>query len=353
MGVSGAKLLAALSEILDNPDLFIYNFNRLGMEGISIQRIPDAIKGIKGAGIEFHRIASDEFDMYADEIDDDGSQKKKLKSKRKCKVKEKIHHTERTLDDVINLINKLALSDDIKARAIKIYTVIAEAEAKANSKDIATMILRRTGSRDVIAAVVGVCMILDELNPKKIIASTIAVGDGYIRTMRGKVPIPSPEVQLILGADIPYMSGSEEGELCTPDGAAILAVIADEFGGMPEMRIASEGAGFGWRKFKSGVNCVRAYIGQALYSSANETVTKLTTEIFDIAQTELADICQNLKDLGALYCYISPITELSGKDGYKLISVCKDEAADSVATEILNLTPASIVMRTVCSAYTK
>ncbi len=351
MGISGAKLLGALVEIVDNPDLFIYNFNRLGMEGISIQRIPDALKGIKGAEIEFRRRAEEYDDMYADEIDDDGEDEKKSRKKRK--VRECVHHRNRTLDDVIAIIKGLSLDDDIKSKAIDVYNKIAEAEAKVNSKDVRTMVLRRTGSRDVIASVVGVCVALKELNPERVIVSTVAVGNGYVRTSRGKVPVPSPDVQMILGSDIPYMSGSEDGELCTPDGAALLAVIADEFGGMPEMHIAREGAGFGRRNFKTGVNCVRSYIGQALYTPVSETVTELSIGLFDIDENELSDVCKKLRSLDAVCAYTSPITDISGRNGYKLVCICKEEIADSVATEILNFTSVNSVMRSMYGVYKK
>ena len=63
MGVTGNKLLGALMDIMENPDLFVYNFNRIGMDSISMQRMPDAMNGVTGSQIEFQRRASDEFDL--------------------------------------------------------------------------------------------------------------------------------------------------------------------------------------------------------------------------------------------------------------------------------------------------
>lgn len=341
MGATGAKLLGALVDIMENPDLFVYNFNKIGMDGISMQRLPDALNGVTGSQIEFRRRASDGFDPYADEIDADevGEEHKRPR------------HKSRRIYDIEEIINELKVAPEIKERAIKVYDRIAQAAAKTNNRDKETMKMRRTGSRDVIASVVGVCMALDELNPGKVIASTIAVGDGFVHTPRGRMPIPTPEVQMLLEG-VPFTAGTEHGELCTLDGAALIAEIADEFGNIPEMTISKSGAGFGRRTFKSGINCVRAYLGKSLYTAANEAYIALTAEVYGIEKDALAALGKELEEIGIVSAHTVSISDMKGNAGYLVNVTVKNDVADAVATHIMEKAGANRVIRSLVNAYT-
>lgn len=342
MGVTGAKLLGALIDVMENPDLFVYNFNKIGIDGISMQRMPDALNGVTGSQVEFRRRAADELDPYADEIDDD----EEVVYERK-----RHHHRSRTLDDVIELIDDLSINDEVRDRAIQVYEDIAHAAAKSNNKDIDTMKMRRTGTRDVIAAVVGVCMAIDELKADKVIVSTVAVGDGYVHTPRGKMPVPIPEIQALLEG-VPYSAGTESGELCTLEGAALVAEIADEFGNIPEMTISKSGAGFGRRTFKSGVNCVRSYLGKSLFTAAKESYIELSAEVFGIEKSMLYSLGNELKDIGIVSACITDICDISSNAGYNIKVLVNNETADAVATHIMEKTGAKRVTRLMISAYT-
>ena len=341
MGVSGAKLLGALVDILDNPDLFIYNFNKLGIEGIVIQRIPDAMKGITGSSIEFRRKSSSDSDPYADEIDDEDRTEY-----------EPIRRVKRTLDDVKRFINKIKVDDEVKNKAIEIYTNIARAAAKATDNDVEYITMKKTGSRDVIAAIVGVCLAIDELSPERIISSSVAVGEGYARTSRGRLPIPTPEMQLVLG-DTPYINGTEKSELASLDGAALIAYFADEFGGMPEMTVRKSGAGFGRRSFRSGVNCVKASIGEAASCTQGEITSQLCTELFDVSESEISELGRTLCELGAEFVYTTDIKDFKGNSGLLLNCVCKNSQSIIIADEILKRTDAQSVRKVSESVYLK
>ncbi len=340
MGVTGTKLLGALMDIMENPDLFVYNFNKIGMDGISIQRMPDAMNGITGSQIEFQRRASNEFDPYADEIDANEAEEYKQPRRRS-----------RTLYDIEDIISELRIDASVKERAVKVYNRIADAAAKTNNRDKETMKMRRTGSRDVIASIVGVCMAVDELKPGKVIASTIAVGDGYMNTPRGRMPVPTPEVQMLLEG-VPFNAGTEHGELCTLDGAALIAEISDEFGNIPEMTISKSGAGFGRRTFKSGINCVRAYMGKSLYTAANEAYIELSAEIYGIDKDAISALGKELEEIGIVSAHTVAISDMSGNDGCLVRVTVNSDNADAVATHIMEKTGAKRVIRSLVNAYT-
>lgn len=338
MGLTGAKLFGALLELTDNPDLFLRRFNELGFKGLLVEKHQEAAKGVSGTRMEFRKL--DVSNMYADEWDDEDG--------------EAPHHhsapVRRTLEDVKALIEDLPLSGKVRKRALSVYDALAEASAKANHRDIATMILNRTGSRDVIASVVGVCMLVEELEYEQIVASPIAVGSGYAYTSRGNMPIPIPALQELLDG-IPYSAGTEEGEICTLEGAALIKSIADNFGEMPEMTIIRSGAGFGRHSYKSGPNCLKVYFGEIVQTAANAAFTKLEATLYSDSAQALLLAADRLTEAGAVDAYTIPIATLRGGRGFVLRCICPNEKADDVAGEILRNTSAVLVQRSAIAAY--
>lgn len=340
MGASGAKIMGALVDLLENPDKFIYDFNRIGIDGISVRRTPEAIKGISGSQLEFTRTASSKEDPYADEIDDD-------EPVEKIRVK----HVRRNLETVKEMVMGLEVSSRVKEDTIKVYSRIASEAAKVYDKDMNYMTLHRTGSRDVIASVVGVCMLLEMLNPDDIVVSAVSVGSGFTRTTRGRVPVPCAELQRILG-NISYTNGEEESEICSLEGAAILSVFAGRSASMPELTNINRGAGFGIRTYKNGVNCVRAYLGENI-AIAGDPVTELSACIYNTNDDEIINIKKHMLSLGCIDVYTSIITDCDGSFGYNLRCIVAEEKANTVATEIMDRTAAECVYRTNCGIYRK
>lgn len=338
MGVNAVKLFAALIELLENPEGFVRRFNSIGLSGLSLEREQDTVKGVSGVYLNFRRISEDD-DLYADEIDDDGEHVSH-------------HHSRnyRSLDDIKEMIDDLSVSGRVRKRAKNIYDMIAKAYAEANRKNVDELILHRTGSRDTIASIVGVCMLLEDLQCDRIIASPISVGSGYAVTSKGKLPIPVPAIQNILSG-IPYQSGTEEGELCTLDGAALIREVADEFSEMPDITIIRSGVGLGQRKFRTGVNCVKAYLGKIVRASANAAVAVLEAVLYNDTPESLAITAERLNSLGKTEAYTVPITSLKGKAGIVLYCVCDNDCADAAAGEILRNTSARRVRRTGSASY--
>lgn len=341
MGVSGIKLMGALIDLLENPELFIRRFNEIGFDGIRLERHIEASKGVSGSLIKIRKSEKDDSNMYADEIDDDDEAAIKESKSRHSRI-----HVRR-LDEVIGIIDDLPLSGKLRKRAISIYESIAKASSEANGKSIEEVRLNRTGSRDIIASVVGVCMLLEEFDFERIIVSPLATGTGFAMTSKGRMPIPIPALQNLL-KDIPYLAGTEEGEICTLEGAAILKEIAHSFEDMPELSVIRTGAGFGQRSFKHGINCVRAFVGNIINSAANSTVTELEAFLSDDNPASLQLAHERAKNAGAIEFFVMPV---SIQDGFLLKCVCENEYADAVAGEILRNTSAKQVRRQSVATY--
>lgn len=338
MGVSGVKIMGALAELLENPELFVRRFNEIGMSGIRLERQSDVMSGIKGAHMIFRRNDSPA-NIYAAEMDEEEGRTAKS------------HHRHyRSLEQIKELIDDLPLSGKIRKQAIGIYETVADATAAANGKDRDTQPLHRGSSKAEIASVVGACMLFDELNCERVIVSSPAVGSGYAETSRGSLPIPVPALQNILEG-IPYSAGNEKGEICTMEGAAILKAFADSFEDMPELTVLRSGAGFGEGKYKNGVNCVRAYLGKMVRTSANAAVTELEATLWGDSAQSLTLAAERIAAAGATEAYTVPISMLGGAAGVLLKCVCENEDAYEVAAEILRSTSAKLVRRTPQAAY--
>ncbi|MGM9935961.1 MAG: nickel insertion protein, partial [Candidatus Ornithomonoglobus sp.] len=167
---------------------------------------------------------------------------------------------------------------------------------------------------------------------------------------RGRLPIPIPPLQLLLDG-IPFSNGSEEGEICTLEGAAILKYFADSFEDMPEITVKRSGNGLGQREFKSGVNCVRVYLGKVVKSAANKAVAVLESVLYNDNAQSLLLASERLAETGVTEAYTMPIASLTGGNGFVLKCVCPADEADMVAGEILRNTSAQSVRRISAAAY--
>lgn len=338
MGISGAKLLGALISCLERPGQFIGRFNDIGFEGIRMESSETAVRGISGRVIEFKR--SDQGD-YEDEIDDDDERVRRHSHHR---------HVMRTFFDVTELIDELSVSGRVRRRVAAVYKLIAEAAARVHGRDVSEVVLHRTGSRDVIASVVGVFMALEELDYDKIISSPIAVGSGKTRTSMGETDIPIPVIAELLGG-IPSVPGTESFEMCTAEGVAILKIASGSFGDEPSINVKRSGAGFGLREYKNGVNCVRAEIGDIAVTAANAAAVELEAELYGESGAATEYFLSKLLNEGVKDAYTLPVVSAVNGRGVLLRVICEEPAADAAAKCILANTSAMSVRRRGSAVY--
>ncbi|MDD5922923.1 MAG: LarC family nickel insertion protein [Eubacteriales bacterium] len=171
------------------------------------------------------------------------------------------HHHHATPESVAAAIDGLTVSDEVKEKAKDVYQLIAEAEASAHGTDIGLVHYHEVGAMDAVADVVGVSLALSILNPDQILCSPINTGTGMIRCAHGIMPVPAPATAaLLLG--VPTYGDSEDTELCTPTGAALLKYYSEAFGNRPVMNVEKIGYGVGTKDFDEHANCIRAFYGE-------------------------------------------------------------------------------------------
>lgn len=147
------------------------------------------------------------------------------------------HHTHRSLQDVRKIIDMSEESDAAKGIALRIYEVIAAAEAKVHGETIDTVHFHEVGRDRAIANALGIGRAIEALglaaganhvaDAGRIIASDICDGKGFVDCAHGRIPVPVPAVQAIMdecGRKYPALSFKTcpevETEMVTPSGLA-------------------------------------------------------------------------------------------------------------------------------------
>ena len=135
--------------------------------------------------------------------------------------------TTRHLEDVRSIIERGDLPDAIKQRATSVFVRLAECEAKVHGTTVDKIHFHEVGALDAIVDVVGGVSGLHELDIDELYAAPPPLGDGWIDTEHGRMPLPAPAtIELLAAVHAPTRPAPGPGEWLTPTGAALLAELA-------------------------------------------------------------------------------------------------------------------------------
>ncbi|MCM1204893.1 MAG: DUF111 family protein [Bacteroidales bacterium] len=160
-------------------------------------------------------------------------------------------HIHRGIKEIREIIENSSMTEGAKATALNIFTILAEAEAKAHRVPVEEVHFHEVGAVDSIVDIVSVAVCLDNLRITKVVVPELWEGKGTVRCQHGILPIPVPAVANIMQAYHLSVQITEiMGELVTPTGAAIVAAIKTS-GKLPEkFTIKKIGLGAGKRKYE-------------------------------------------------------------------------------------------------------
>jgi len=234
-------------------------------------------------------------------------------------------HTHRHLRDIREVIERSALSAAGKARAVRMFTRLAEAEAAIHGMPVEHVHLHEVGALDSIVDIVGAVFALEWFGAERIVASPLNVGGGMVRTAHGTFPVPAPATLRLLG-DAPVYSSGLQAELLTPTGALVLTEYASAFGPLPAMRVERVGYGAGDRDLPDTPNVVRVVVGTAEAAVAPAPamrVTVMACEIDDMNPQIFGALIDRLLAEGALEVFYQPVQMKKNRPGTLMTVVCR------------------------------
>jgi len=235
----------------------------------------------------------------------------------------------RHLGDIAQILEQSTLDPIVKARALAIFTRLAEAEANVHGSTVAEVHFHEVGALDAIIDIVGVVAGLQALGIEQLYASGAPLGEGWTNSAHGRIPLPAPAtLALLTAAKAPTRPAPGPGELVTPTGAAILAELA--IFQQPQMQLARIGLGAGQKEF-SWPNIARLWLGEAVDSGA---FVQLETNIDDMNPEFYSAVSERLFAAGALDVWTTAIGMKKGRPGI-LLALLAPAAKEGALADIL------------------
>ncbi len=248
----------------------------------------------------------------------------------------------RSYADIKQILASSNLSEICKKKAVVIFHVIAQAEAKVHKVSIDEVHFHEVGAVDSIVDVVGAAICFEYLSKNfgitRVVSSKIELGGGVVKCDHGYLNVPAPAVCEIL-KDVPVSLGRANFEMTTPTGAAILKACADEFVGEINFKIEKVAYGAGEKNAPNFANALRAMICD-VDESQNLVQKMISTNIDDMDAESFAFACEILRENGALDVFSHSIYMKKGRIGFELNVLCKDEDAKKLKELIFTHTTA-------------
>lgn len=331
MGAAGDMLMAALSDLLPDPEAFVQRMNDLHLPGVRFERRKAEKCGVVGTHMAVTVDGCEEHDHHHDHAhhhDHDHADHDHDHEHHHDHADhdhdhphdhDHAHHHHSSLHDIRHIIDHLDLPEAVKADAGAVYDRIARAESEVHGTTVDQIHFHEVGSLDAVADVTGVCLLMDMIRPDRVIVSPVHVGSGQVHCAHGVLPVPAPATARILEG-VPTYGGRVRGELCTPTGAALLRHFADGFGDMPVMAVQKTGYGMGTKDFE-WANCVRVMLGEA--DAGAEDVVELRCNLDDMTGEALGFAVESLMREGALDAWCEAIVMKKGRPGQMLCCLCR------------------------------
>jgi len=240
----------------------------------------------------------------------------------------------RTLDEVLARIREGDAPPEAIDIAVQVFKRLAAAEEKVHGEHPH---FHEVGADDAIADVVGACTALVSLKVEAVAVLPVLLGGGTGTGSHGTFPVPPPAtLNILTGTRIRSRLGSlEDGELCTPTGAALLAEFAtispEDLG---EMTVLANGYGAGTGNPHHVPNVLRAVLIEAQASAGKtgqDAVDILETNVDDISGEVLADVIGRLMEAGARDASVIPCIMKKGRSGHLIRVIAGPETSRALA----------------------
>ncbi|HYL06731.1 MAG TPA: nickel pincer cofactor biosynthesis protein LarC [Thermoanaerobaculia bacterium] len=264
------------------------------------------------------------------------------------------------------LLSRSGLRPPVRERALRLFSRLGEAEAKAHAMPLDRVHFHEVGAVDSIVDLVGAAAAVEHLAPERLTCGPVNVGSGRVRTDHGELPVPPPATaELLQGVPI---YGGPGGELTTPTGAVLLAELVDAFVELPPLVLEITGYGLGRRDLPMQPNALRLLRGrssrwpappgspglssspplEALPGAAAGAdaaaaaaalgapeVAVVECEVDDLAGEGFGFLMERLLAAGALDVYFTPLVMKKSRPGTLVSMLCRRSQLEELAGILL------------------
>lgn len=233
----------------------------------------------------------------------------------------------RSVGELIGLVEAAPVSEWVRTRAVRAFTLLGEAEGRVHGCAPADVHLHEVGAVDAVLDIVGSIEGFERLGVDAVYNLPVAIGTGWANAAHGKLPVPAPATAILLeGIELAGRS-PVEGEATTPTGAALLRVLSR--GAPPERwRITRSGWGAGQRDPSRYPNALRLLIAEAAHEAG--MIEVIATDVDDLNPEYLEPLRRAVLDAGALDCVAWPTHGKKGRISMRIEALAPVDRADSV-----------------------
>lgn len=318
-GISGNMTLGALTEIIGDENHLLNELKKLNVDGYKIEISKKVKNGITGTYVDVILEHEQEHEHHHDHEHEHHH-----------------HHEHRNLNDINKIIDESTLDERVKDLAKKIFIRVAKAESKVHNKPLEEVHFHEVGAIDSIVDIVGTAILINKINPDRVISSIVNDGYGFIECAHGKMAVPVPATsEIFVSAGVKFRQVDIDTELVTPTGAAIIAELSDEFKIMPGMKVEKIGWGAGYKDIEIP-NVLKVYLGEI--EEKEDGIYVMETNIDDCSGEILGYTSDILFDAGALDVFFTPIFMKKNRPAYRLTVACKKEDMEKLQNIIFRET---------------
>jgi pyridinium-3,5-bisthiocarboxylic acid mononucleotide nickel chelatase len=247
-------------------------------------------------------------------------------------------HAHRNYREIRRIVEQAELPVAARTRSLEAFARLAEVEGGIHGIRPEDVHFHELGSLDTLVDLCGTFVLLDDLGVERVTSSPLPYARGLTKAAHGVLPLPAPAtLGLLAGARL--VGVETQAELVTPTGAAIAAVLVDEWGTLPPLTLERVGYGAGTADLADRPNVVRLVLGTAA-ERPDGRVVLLETNLDDFPSELVPDAAERCYAAGALDVWTVPAQMKKGRPGLVVSVLARPDAESAVARALLEETSA-------------
>ena len=245
-------------------------------------------------------------------------------------------HAHRHLRDVVRIIEGTKVEAEVRERAIRAFTLLAEAEADVHGTTPDRVHFHEVGALDAIVDILASVAGVRELGFTEFYTRPVTLGRGWTDMAHGNFPVPPPAVMKLLQG-VPVRDPEFEGECTTPTGAALIQAFTDGRQAPATFTPLAVGFGAGTRDPEDRPNCLRLIAIEP--SRKADELRIVQTDIDDLSPEYVPPLVEAVLAAGAVDCTTTPLQMKKGRPGLRIDALVPAERLEAVSGALFHASP--------------